>query len=114
MKQCLVFILMLSLIFSASAAVAQVPEPVINENPSEETYWEDTGNKALNGTANVLLGWTQPLQDLRTNDGSKNLINLILDSVITGLSRTAAGAVQLATLVFPQVEWEGDAELALN
>ncbi len=112
MKKLLLLIISITLL--SSSVYAQIPEPITIEDPDSSAYWEDAGDKAVKGIANVTLGWTQPIQDVRTSDGSKNIVNVILDGVTVAAARTIVGAVQLVTAPCPKIGWEGDAELVVN
>ena len=113
MKKFLALIAVFALVFSVAPAFAQVPEPVVDENPTLESYGANSMTKLANGVMNIALGWTQPIQDVRNNDGEKGSVQVWVEGIGNGIVRTAAGVAQVATSFVPSVEWEGDAEATI-
>jgi predicted PurR-regulated permease PerM len=114
MKKFLALIAIFALVLSVSPVFAQVPEPVVNEDPTLQEYGAQSASKLARGLGNVLLGWTQPIQDVRNNDGAKGPVQVWVEGIGNGVVRTAAGVAQVLTSVVPSVEWEGDAEMNVN
>lgn len=114
MKKLFALIAIIALVFSVTPVFAQVPEPVVNDDPTLQEYGAQSASKMARGVGNVLLGWTQPLQDVRNNDGAKGPVQVWVEGIGNGVVRTAAGVAQIITSVVPSVEWEGDAEMAVN
>ena len=110
MKKVLALVAVVALVFAVAPAFAQVPEPVVNEDPTLESYGSKSASKLAYGASNALLGWTQPFQDFRNNDGAKGPIQVWVEGIGNGIVRTAAGVSQVLTSVVPSVEWEGNAE----
>jgi hypothetical protein len=101
------------IILMAPVAFAQVPT-YVEEEGSTDDYWHETGDKLGKGVANVALGWTQPIQDLRNAGPDANKVTTFLDGIMMGATRTIVGGIQIVTAFCPKTGWEGDAELNLN
>ena len=113
MKKVLAVVAIVALAFSVAPAFAQVPEPMTTEGEDLQTYGASVVNKAARGIGNVAFGWTQPIQDLRNNDGG-NPAQVFVEGLGTAVIRTAAGIAEILTSIVPNVGWEGDAEMTLN
>jgi len=114
MKKVLAFIAIIALVFSITPAFAQVPEPVVNDDPTLQSYGSSTVEKLTKGFGNIAFGWTQPFQDARNNDGEKGAIQVWVEGAGNGLIRTAVGVAEVITAPVPSVDWEGDAEWTVN
>jgi len=115
MKKTLALIAVMALAFSVTPAIAQVPSPItVEDEPDLQSYGAATMDKLSRGTANVLFGWTQPIQDLRNDDGSRNKSQVFLEGLGNGVVRTFVGLGQIAMAPIPSVDWEGDAGWAIE
>jgi len=112
MKKFLTVLVVLTFLVGVAPAFAQIPVASTVE-ADWDNYFQSTFGKLGNGIANVGLGWTQPIQEFRNNDGERGYIQLTFESLGNGIVRTLAGVGQLLTAAVPTVEWEGNAEMTL-
>ena len=113
MKKALALIAIFALVLSVAPAFAQVPQSTTVDNPTVQSYGAESAKKLANGVGNVALGWTQPFQDVRNNNGAKGPIQVWVEGIGNGVVRTATGVVEIITSPVPNVGWTGDAEMKL-